>query len=136
MEEPQFRVMNPEQKLFVVLSKEKGVKTPQILAEYIRKWPDSKPPTRKTIFNLSKNLHDHKNLRDQRSVSSGRKLSVRSQENIDAVKEVLENERQRKPDQPGSSCKRNPLKITKSSFNRIVKKDLAWKPYNIVRRQK
>jgi hypothetical protein len=51
------------------------------------------------------------------------------------VKEVLENERQRKPDQPGSSCSRNPLNITNSSFNRIVKKDLAWKPYKIVRRK-
>ena len=28
-----FRVMNPEEKLVVVLSKEKEVKTPQILAE-------------------------------------------------------------------------------------------------------
>ena len=83
MEEIQkFRVRNPEQKLFVVLSKEKGVKTPHILAEYIRKWPDSKPPTRKTIFNLIRNLHEHKDLQDQRTVS----------------------------------------------FNRIVKKDLAWEP--------
>ena len=41
MEETQFRVMNPEQKLFVVLSKEKGVKTPQIFTEYIGKWADS-----------------------------------------------------------------------------------------------
>ena len=90
---------------------------------------NSKPPTRKTIFNLSKNNKAHKNLRDQRTVSSGRKLSVRSQENIDAVKEVLENARQRKPDQPGSSCRRIPLNITKTSFNRIAMKDLAWKPY-------
>ena len=88
MEEIQkFRVINHEQKVFVVLSKEKGVKTPQILAEYIKKWPDSKPPNRKRIFNL--HLHDYKDLRDQRTVSSGRKLSVRSQENIIAVKEVL-----------------------------------------------
>jgi hypothetical protein len=72
MEEIQkFRVMNPEQKLFVVLSKEKEVKTPKILAEHIRKWHDSKPPTRKTIFNLGRNLHEHKDLRDQRTVCSG-----------------------------------------------------------------
>jgi hypothetical protein len=45
------------------------------------------------------------------------------------VKEVLENARQRKPDQPGRSCRRNPENITKSSFNWIAKKDLAWKPY-------
>ena len=78
------RVMNREQKLFVVLSKE-------ILAEYIRKRHNSKPPTRKLIFNLY--LQDYRDLRDQRTVSSGRKLSVRSQEDIDAAKKVLENER-------------------------------------------
>ena len=37
MEEIKFRVIYPEQKLFVVLYKEKGVKNPQILAEHIRK---------------------------------------------------------------------------------------------------
>lgn len=48
--------------------------------------PSLLPPTKKTIFNLSKT-----------------KLIVRSQENIGIVKEVLENERHQKPDQPGSS---------------------------------
>ena len=46
-----FRVMNPEQKLVVVLSKEKEAKTPQILAEYIRKWqtPSLLPGKRSSI---------------------------------------------------------------------------------------
>ena len=130
------KVLTPDQKLFVVLSKEKGIKTPQIQTEFNRKWPESTAPSRRTIFNLSRVLNKHKNLLDQRSVSSGGGKTVRIQENIDAVKEVLENEMHRTPDQPGSTCRRNPLQLSKSSFHRIIKKDLGWKPYKIVRRQK
>ena len=61
---------------------------------------------------------------------------MRNQENIQSVKHLLEGEKDRKPDQPGSSCRRNMLNISKSSFNRIVLKDLGWRPYKILRRQK
>ena len=100
--------------MFVVISKEKGMKTPQIQAEFTRKWPNSSAPSRKTIFNLRNVLEKHNNLLDKRSVSSGPKNSVRTRESIEAVKEVLENEKQRTPDQPGSSYRRNSLQLPKS----------------------
>ena len=52
------------------------------------------------------------------------------------LENILDSEKDRRPDQPGSSCRRNTLNLTKSSFNRIVRKDLGWKPYKIIRRQK
>ena len=63
-------------------------------------------------------------------------MTVRTEDNIEVVKGLLESEKDRKPDQPGSSCRRNTLDLTKSSFHWIVKKDLGWKPYKIVRRHK
>ena len=126
----------PDQKLFCVMSKNKGATTDQIRQEFSEKWPTKNPPTRKSIFNFEKQLNEKKNLADQRKGKSGRRFTVRTQENIQSVKHLLESEKDRKPDQPGSSCRRNMMNISKSSFNRIVLKDLSWRPYKIIRRQK
>ena len=126
----------PDQKLFCVMAKTKGATTPQIKEQFTEKWPTMNPPTRKSIFNFEKQLNDEKNLADQRKGKSGRRFTVRTQENIQSVKHLLEGEKDRKPDQPGSSCRRNMLNISKSSFKRILLKDLGWWPYKILRRQK
>ena len=125
-----------EQKLFCVFSKVRGLFTPQIQQEFLQKWPGQKPPDRRSILRFEKTLNEEKNLFDQRKGKSGRRITVRTQENIQSVQNLLESEKDRRPDQPGSSCRRNMLDISKSSFNRIVKKDLGWKPYKIIRRQK
>ena len=126
----------PEQKLFCVFSKVRGLKTPQIQFEFLQKWPSQQPPKRNSIFRFEKTLNEEKNVFDQRKGKSGRKITVRTQENINSVENILDSEKDRRPDQPGSSCRRNTLNLTKSSFNRIVRKDLGWKPYKIIRRQK
>ena len=59
---------------------------------------------------------------------SGRRRTGRSQENIDAVQNVLENN----PD--GVSCQINGLGLPSATFNRIVRIDLKWHPYRIQRR--
>ena len=126
----------PEQKLFCVLSKVRGLYSPQIQSEFILKWPGQQPPDRRSILRFEKTLNEEKNLFDQRKGKSGRKITVRTPENINSVENLLESEKDRRPDQQGSSCRRNTLDISKTIFNMIVKKDLGWKPYKIVRRQK
>ena len=83
----------------MVLCKEKGMKTPQIQAGFVKKWPETQPPDRTTIYRYQKALHRNKTLSDQRKGKSGR-VTVRNQENIDAVQNLLESELNRKPDQP------------------------------------
>ena len=88
----------PDQKLFCVMSKNKGATTDQIRQEFSEKWPTKNPPTRKSIFNFEKQLNEKKNLADQRKGKSGRRFTVRTQENIQSVKHLLESEKDRKPD--------------------------------------
>ena len=107
----------PDQKLFCVMSKNKGATTDQIRQEFSEKWPTKNPPTRKSIFNFEKQLNEKKNLADQRKGKSGRRFTVRTQENIQSVKHLLESEKDRKPDQPGSSCRRNMMNI---GFSTII----------------
>ena len=55
--------------------------------------------------------------------NSGRR-TIRTAENIDAVKDLLQQD-------PHASARRNPIQISRSSFNRITKHDIKWHPYRI-----
>ena len=72
------------------------------------RFPDRNPSSRSTI---------------QRN---GRLRTARNQENVDMVRALLD-------EQPrGISCRRIPLNLTKSTFNRIsTRHDLKWHPYKI-----
>ena len=59
---------------------------------------------------------------------SGRRIANRTQENIEAVRQALERNQGR------ISARRNGLGVSPSSFCRIIKKDLRWYPYKMIRR--
>ena len=56
--------------------------------------------------------------------NSGRRRTIRTAENIDAVRELLQQD-------PHASALRNPIQTSCSSFNRITKHDIKWHPYRI-----
>ena len=126
------RELTVEQRLFLALQKEKGVLYPQIISQFSEKWPNKLPPTRSGVYKIWKKLHNHHTLETRRKGHSGRSRTARSAANIQAVKEALEAEVGRKPDEIGSSSRRNNLDISKSSFNRITRKDLKLVPYKIL----
>ena len=55
---------------------------------------------------------------------SGRRRTVRTQENIDRVRQALEIN-------PSISTRRNDLQLTQSSVHRIICHELKWHPYKI-----
>ena len=55
---------------------------------------------------------------------SGRRRTERTQENINLLQEKLIED-------PRISARKNGLDISKSSFNRITKRDLKWYPYKM-----
>lgn len=123
-----------EQRLYLALEKTNGTKDIQILSEFNNKWPAARIPHRNTIANVTNKLRDLKTVHNQYKGTTTK--SVRNRENIEAVRQLLENEKHRSPDEPGSSIRRNPLNIKRSSFNNIVNKDLAYYPYKIAKQQK
>ena len=119
--------------MFVALLKEKGVKHRELCLKFSVRWPNKSPPSRSQVYRISKKLHTHQTLDNRRKGNVGRPRSARTPANIRAVKEALEAEADRKPDQVGSSSRRNNLSISKSTFNRITRKDLKLSPYKIPR---
>ena len=86
------RDLTLEQRLFVALQKEKGVKHPQLIAQFSEKWPDRNPPNRSAVYKIWKKLHTQQTLVTMKKGHSGRPRSGRSPANIQAVKEALEAE--------------------------------------------
>ena len=55
----------------------------------------------------------------------GHEKTARSEENVAAVRAMLEETPR------GVSARRNPVQVTKSSFNKITRLDLRWHPYRM-----
>ena len=87
-------------------------------------------------WQMRKKLWRHQTLQDKRTSASGGSKSVRTPENIAAVREHLSDEENRNPDELRSSSRRNDLNLTKSTFSRITKYDLKLHPYKLLRLQK
>ena len=130
------REFTPEQRLFLCLEKEKGAKYSETVELFKVKWPGKEPPTRQGLHVMRKKLHAFQTLQDRRSTASGGSKTVRTPANITAVNNLLSEENERNPDDIGSSCRRNDLNLSKSSFSRITKHDLKLHPYKLLRLQK
>ena len=89
-------------------------------------FPGRNPPANSTIqHNIQKYERDGTSLNVNKE-RSGRRRSVRTDANINRVRQVL-NQQQRQR----ISCRRNTLGMTKSSFNFVTKHDINFHPYKI-----
>ena len=76
-----------------------------------------------------KKYTDHATSLNRNKGNSGRRFTVRTQDTIDAFQVAIQNNPR------GATCRINGLELTKSTFNRIVVKDLKWHSYKIHKRQ-
>ena len=125
-----------DQRLFIALEKEKGKNTTEIKTQFSLKWPGKDPPHRSTIYKIWKKLRNNHTVQNLNKGNSGRRMSGRSDHNIDQVRALLEDQVDKKPDEIVCSSRRNNLDLTKSTFNRITRLDIKFHPYKILRRQK
>ena len=110
--------LTPEQRIYVVNTYFQTEKYTEVRRLFQERYPESPPPNKTTIW---KNV-DATSLNMNKG-RSGRKRTVRCQENIDIVQEALENNPR------GISCRKNGLNLPSATFNRIVSKDLNWHPW-------
>ena len=88
-------------------------------------FPSRNPPCKKTI---KKNVRKYQNTGtsvNRNKGYSGRQKTGRSEANVAAVRVLLEEIPR------GVSCRRNPVEVSKSTFNRITRLDLRWHPYRM-----
>ena len=114
-----------EQRIFVVETFFSTNSYVEVRRRFEVQFPGRRPPTNMNIYRNVNKYRQHGTSLNRKSSNSGRPRSGRSIENIERVQELLEEN----PD--GVSYRRNGLGLAKATFNRIVKKDLKWHPYNL-----
>ena len=105
-------------------------KSPKVIAKRYRVKYHEEPPTKKTIYRIYSNFIKSGSVENQNSKHNGRPRTGRSEEHIDTLKDVIQ-------DNPKKSIRRvsSELNIPRSTVHRILKLDLDLYPYKIQIRQ-
>ena len=87
-------------------------------------FPGRHVPNSTTVWRNVRKYRQHGTSLNRNKGNSGRIKTGRSEENIEAVAQQLENN-------PHVSSRRNGLGLPSATFNRITRLDLRWHPYQI-----
>ena len=126
---PQNRKMQltTEQRVFVVTEWLRTGSLQQVSEAFGQRFPDRAIPAKSTLWkNIRKYQREGTSLNLNKG-RSGRRRTARTDENIRAVRELLQRD-------PHVSVRRNGLGIRPTSFHNIVRLDIRWYPYKMHRR--
>ena len=111
-----------KQRVFIVKKYNETRSYRQVREAFTREFPDRRPPSGSTIrLNVIK-YSSHGTSLNRNQFNSGRNRSGRSEQNIERVHQLLQ-------ENPHVSCRRNGLELPPATFNRIVRLDLNYHPY-------
>lgn len=116
--------LSKEQRIFVVESYLRTGSFKLVQQHFEQRFPERASPTKKTIWTNVKKFKTEGTTLNLNKERSGCRRTERTPENINLVREKL-------IETPKISTRRNGLDISKSTFNRIVKKDLSYHAYKM-----
>ena len=116
--------LTTEQRVFIVTNYTLTQSTTAVRNAFQERFPDRNPPAPSTILeNVRKYLNAGTSLNLNKG-NSGRRRTIRTAENIDDVRDLLQQN-------PHVSARRNPIPISRTSFNRITRLEIKWHPYRM-----
>ena len=113
------------QRVFVVKTYFETHSFDEVIRLFRERFPGRNPSARMPIWRNVKKYTGHATSLNRKKGKSGRRFTVSTQDTIDVVQVTNQN------NPSGVTCRINGLGLTKSTFNRIVEKDLKWHPYKI-----
>ena len=116
--------LSTEQRVFIVLNYTRTQSLDAVQNLFRERFPDRNPPAKTTILSNVRKYTNAGSSLNLNKGNSGRRRTTRSEENVDAVRALLQKT-------PRVSARRNPLQISHASFNRITRLDLQWHPYQM-----
>ena len=111
--------LTTEQTVFIVINYTHTQSTTEVRNAFQQRFPDRNPPAPSTILrNVRKYLNSGTslNLREFLNKGNSGRRTIRTAQNVDAVRNLLQQN-------PYVSARRNPIPISRTSFNRILNKD-------------
>ena len=119
------RQLSPQERAFLVQTYNQTQSYQRTKQIFHRRFRNRNPPSKSTILWNVRKYQTHGTSQNLNPGRSGRQRTVRSAQNIARVRGALNAN-------PKMSCRRNNLPhISKSTFNRITRKDMRWHPYRI-----
>ena len=116
--------LTTEQRVFLVNEWIRTGSLQQVAAAFRLQYPDRDVPAKSTIWKNVRKYQDEGTSLNLNKGRSGRRKSARTDDNIATVQQELDNN-------PHVSARRNGLGLSKSSFQRIVRRDIRWYPYKM-----
>lgn len=116
--------LTTEQRSFVVTKYHETKSYNEVREAFARRFPNRNAPSKKTIYkNVLKYQQNGTSLNLNKG-RSGRRVTARTPENIQLVRDALNTN-------PQISTRRNGIPVSRRSFQRIVHQNLQWHPYRI-----
>lgn len=113
-----------QQRVFVVTRYLETKSYNSVVQSFRETFPDRNPPTRRTVYENVRKYKNNGTSQNRNKGNSGRQRSIRTQENINMVRNILN-------ENPTVSTRRNDSELSQSSFSRITRLDMKWHPYRI-----
>ncbi|KAF2369146.1 Protein of unknown function DUF4817 [Trinorchestia longiramus] len=111
-----------EQRIFInnVYAERKSLK--EVQNEFEQRFPERSSPTKKTVWKTVNKFRTHGTVSNLNKENSGRLKTLRTNENIERVRQVI-------TENPKISKRKNGTELSSPSFQRIVRNDLQYYPY-------
>lgn len=116
--------LTKDQRVFVVKTWISTRSIKQVQESFAHSFPDRISPSKNAIWKNVKKYQQEGTSLNLNKGRSGRRKTARAEENIENVRTLLLQN-------TNVSVRKNGLPLSKSSFNRIVLRDLKWYPYKI-----
>ena len=127
---PQF---TPQQRAFIVAEFYRNNNNVyRVIQKFREVYPNARCPSRGTVYNNVRKYAITGTSLNLNKGRSGRNRTARSAENIEAVRNAIEEARGEAPE-IRISCRRNGLGLSSATFNRITRLDLHFNPYQMIR---
>ena len=123
---PQFTL---EQRRCLVAWYWQGKSWSEIKAAFQQRFPGTRIPSHSTLHNLLNKFQDSATMHNLNKGHSGRRRTACTLANINLIRQQLQREMQLPVGAFRSSARRNNFMLSKTSFNRITKIHLQFKPY-------
>ena len=115
--------LSSEQRVFLVETFFRTNSFKQVREQFLLRFPDRNAPSKSTIQRNVEKYRTYGTSLNMNKGNSGPPTRVRTPETIDVVRQLLQ-------DNPRTSARQNGL-VSKSTFNRITKRDLRFHPYQM-----
>ena len=120
--------LTTDQRVWVCLEMARVNNALQVRRLWANQFPGVQPPTARTIRQNYRKYRTHGTSLNRNQNNSGRRRTARSVQNIRRVRRSLQRN-------GNVTSRRNGLNLSRSSFNRIVRLDIHFFPYVLIKRQ-